>query len=247
MFELTSLILAASGVVLGIFAVVFGGTMFFTIPLMQALFPEATFGTIIGNAKVGSFFRSIGSTISTHKQIAYKDCIKLSAVAFIGTVIGASLIADLGQAWLFPAICIAILFALYAPKLAALVSPKSFHVVSFATGVYAGIFGAGIGILLVALLRLKYPEDSQIAFVKIQARFVEFLLVITAVVTHFLHGNLVAAIWIPWSAGALLGGYLGGIILNKVGAMTPKVQKALLYASFALAFLFAGLKFVESL
>ncbi|NBX66433.1 MAG: hypothetical protein EBQ96_05500 [Proteobacteria bacterium] len=128
-----------------------------------------------------------------------------------------------------------------------MVSPKSFHAVSFATGVYAGVFGAGIGILLVALLRLKYPEDLQIAFVKIQARFVEFLLVLTAVAMHFLHGNLVAAIWIPWSVGALIGGYVGGIVLKKLGTMSPQVQKALLYASFVLAFVFAGCKFLESL
>ncbi len=245
--DVNSLVLIPAGFILGIFAVVFGGTMFFTIPLMQVLFPQATFGVIIGNAKVGSFFRSIGSTVSTHKQIAYKDCAKLSVTAFIGTAIGASLIADLSQMWLFPAVCVAILFALYAPKLAAMVSPKSFHAVSFATGVYAGIFGAGIGILLVALLRLKYPDDAQIAFVKIQARFVEFLLVLTAVATHFLHGNLVAAIWVPCSIGAPLGGYVGGIVLKKLGTMAPHIQKALLYASFALAFVFAGYKFLESL
>ncbi|NBX66434.1 MAG: hypothetical protein EBQ96_05505 [Proteobacteria bacterium] len=114
--DVNSLLLVPAGFILGVFAVVFGGTMFFTIPLMQVLFPAASFGVIIGNAKVGSFFRSIGSTISTHKQIAYKDCLKLSVTAFIGTAIGASLIADLSQMWLFPAVCMAILFCVLCPK-----------------------------------------------------------------------------------------------------------------------------------
>jgi uncharacterized membrane protein YfcA len=135
--DVNSLILVTSGIILGVFAVVFGGTMFFTLPLMQMLFPEATFGQIVGNAKVGSFFRSIGSTLSTWRQIALIDCLTLSVLSFAGTILGTSFIADLDQAWLFPAVCAAILFAFFAPRLARLVTPRTFHVVSFLTGLYA--------------------------------------------------------------------------------------------------------------
>ncbi|MCB1537379.1 MAG: TSUP family transporter [Rhodospirillales bacterium] len=245
MWEIESWLLVPAGFVLGIAAVVFGGTMFFTIPLMQALFPQAGFGVIVGNAKTGSFFRSIGSTVSTHSQIAYRQNLKISTLALVGTVIGASAIAQLSQIWLFPAVVVSIMLAVWAPRLAPFISEKTFHAAAFLIGIYAGLFGAGIGVLLLALLRLKFPDDADIAFVKIQARFVEFLLVISAVVTHWLHGNLVAAIWVPWSAGALVGGYTGGLMLNRLGGLSPRVQKSVLYASFALAFCVAGYQFVS--
>ncbi|NCC21547.1 MAG: sulfite exporter TauE/SafE family protein [Alphaproteobacteria bacterium] len=228
------LIFLAGGLV-GILSVIVGGGMFFSIPFLQWLFPGAPTGVIVGNLKAGSFFRGIGSTWSTFREIDFAQNLKISASAFVGTVVGASIIADISPNWLFPAIVFAGALSLAAPKIAQWISHRHFHVASLLTGFYAGILGAGIGILLIALLRLKYPEDADIAHVKIQARFVEWVLVIVAVITHAVHGNLVAAIWIPWSLGSLLGGFAGGSGLKKLVHLSGRTQKIVLYITIALA------------
>lgn len=239
-YDMIFLIILAA--LVGVFAVVIGGAMFFAVPVLQLYFPEASFGALVGNMKVGSFFRSITSTISTFKHIDFLANFKLSAIGFIGTIIGASLISNLDQTWLFPAIIAAVLLAVYAPKLTKYVTPRIFHVACFLTGLYAGLFGAGIGIILIALVRLKYPEDEQIAHVKIQARFIEWLFVISAVVTHIMHGNIIAAIWVPWSIGMLIGGYFGGMMLVTLGKMSGTIQKGFLYAAFVVAIVSTGWK-----
>lgn len=230
-----SLFIGIGAFFISIMAVLVGGSMFFSVPFIQFFFPASSFGVIVGNIKVGSFFRGLGSTASTYKYIDFKTLIPLFALAFIGTILGASMISNIDQIWLVPAIIIAIILALYAPVIANKISKETFGIASFGAGFYAGIFGAGIGLLLIALLRVKYPRDDQIAHVKIQARFAELLLVISAVITHLLHGNIVAQIWIPWSIGALVGGYVAGILLHKIGKLPGKVQTILLYAAFAIA------------
>jgi uncharacterized membrane protein YfcA len=92
------------------------------------------------------------------------------------------------------------------------------------------------------LLRLKYTHDDDIAHVKIQARFIEFVLGITAVITHWISGNLIAAIWIPWSIGSLAGGYVGGYALKMMTKLSGKVQKLVLRASYVLAIVTAAIK-----
>ena len=240
----TSQVLFGFGVLLGVVGVVVGGTMFFSVPLFLWLFPEASFGALVGNLKVGSFFRGIGSTLSTFKQIQWKSSLLISVPPFLATILGASFIANLDQKWMLPAVIIAVILAELAPKIAHLVSQKNFYIASSMTGVYAGVFGAGIGIILTALLRLKYPKDSDIALVKIQARFIEWVLVITAVVTHFLHKNLFLEIWLPWALGGLVGGVLGGLVLKKIGHASGHIQKLILRFSFALAILIALIKFL---
>jgi hypothetical protein len=238
-----ALFLAGAGFVLGAFSIVVGGGMFFSVPLMQWLFPGVTFGAIIGNIKVGSFFRSFASTVSTHSHIEYKQNFKLAAIGFIGATLGASTIANLDQRWLFPAIIVAVTLATVAPKLAHKITDKTYYFAAFLTGLYSGFFGAGVGIFMIALLRLKHPADTDIALVKIQARFVEWLMIITAMVTHLFHGNIIAHIALPWAAGSLLGGYYGGVLLKKMGRLPGKTQKYILYVAFGFALLVAGIKF----
>lgn len=240
-----SLILVICGIMIGILSVLVGGGAFFSAPLIQWLFPGVSLGAIVGNIKAGSFFRSIGSTITTHQHIQYKQNLKLSLIAIVGTLAGVSVIHDLSQKWLFPIIILAITVSIAAPRIAAHLGSKSFNAASFFIGFYAGFFGAGYGILMIALMRLKYPADEDIAFVKIQARFIEWLLATIAVIAHFLHGNLIVAIWIPWATGSIIGGVIGGIILKKLGSFSGRVQKSVLYISFAFALIVAGYHFFK--
>jgi uncharacterized membrane protein YfcA len=240
--EYQFLVLLIFGIAVGIYSVVIGGGMFFSVPFFQWMFPQLSFGAIIGNLKVGSFFRSIGSTVSTLKQIDYPLSFKISGIAFVATIIGAYTISGISQKWMLPAVIFAVLLAVLAPRLAKKVSNKSFHFTSFFIGLYAGVFGAGIGVLLIALVRLKYPDDTSIAHVKIQARFVEWILVITAVIVHITSGNLLMEIWLPFSIGALIGGFLGGETLKRLGKLSGRIQKTVLYFAFTVAILVAAYK-----
>ena len=99
---------------------------------------------------------------------------------------------------------------------------------------------------MIAILRLRYPDDTDIAFVKMQARFIEWFIATTAVVAHFYHGNLVASIALPWATGSVLGGFAGGAILKKLGSLPGYIQKYVLYTAFIFALLVAGYKFFTS-
>lgn len=231
----SALILIVLGFFIGVFSVIVGGGMFFSTPLFQILFPTLSFGTIVGNQKVGSFVRGFGSTWATRHDIQWRDCILYSVPIFIGTVFGASIITNLSQVWVLPALIVAIILSELSQKLADKITPNMFYGASLLTGLYSGFLGAGIGVLLVALFRLKHPDDTKIAHVKIQARAIEWLTGIVAVITHFIHGNLIFAIWILWSAGSLAGGIAGGKILKRIEYLPGSTQKTILRLSFAFA------------
>lgn len=236
-------VLVIGGVVGGIFAAVVGGGMFFSIPLFQLLFPGVSSGAIVGNIKAGSLVRGVGSMITTFRLIEFRKTLKITAIAFIGTLIGASIIADLDQRWLFFITIVAVIVAEAAPKIAKFVTPKRFTIASFLTGLYTGFLGAGSGILLVALLRLKHPVDADIGIVKANARFAETFLGISAVAIHFFHGNLIATLWVPWALGAFFGGILGGYILTYISALSGKTQKIILRVSFAVTIIVGAFAF----
>ena len=228
-------LLLVGGFVVGIFSVIIGGGFFVSVPLLQFLFPSVSYGAIIGNLKVGSFFRGIGSTLTNRKEIDWLANLLWSAPLVIGTVLGVMVIAHLHQRWMLPAIIAAITLSELAPWLAKRITKGSFYVASLATGVYAGFLGAGMGIILVALFRLKHPAVERIAHVKIQARFIEWLICIVAVIAHYFHGNLILALWLVWSVGSLAGGIAGGILLEKLGAMSRKIQKSALRLTYLVA------------
>jgi uncharacterized membrane protein YfcA len=238
-------LLLVGGFVVGIFSVVVGGGFFVSIPLFQALFPTVSYGAIVGNLKVGSFFRGIGSTITNRKEIDWLGNLLGSVPLVIGTVLGVMVIAALHQRWMLPAIIAAIALSELAPWLAKRITKGSFRAVSLATGAYAGFLGAGIGIILVALFRLQHPEDEKVAHVKIQARFTEWLIGIVAVIAHYFHGNLILALWLVWSVASFAGGLAGGVVLEKLGAMPGNIQKIVLRLAYLVAIAGALLPFLN--
>src|SRR5215475_1192333 len=97
-------LLLVGGFVVGIFSVMIGGGFFVSIPLWQFLFPSVSYGAIVGNLKVGSFFRGIGSTITNRNEIDWIENLLWSVPLVIGTVLGVMVIAHLHQRWILPAI-----------------------------------------------------------------------------------------------------------------------------------------------
>src|SRR5207244_2880847 len=146
-------LLLVGGFVVGIFSVIIGGGFFISIPLLQFLFPSVSYGAIVGNLKVGSFFRGIGSTITNRKEIDWLGNLLWSVPLVIGTVLGVMVIAHLHQRWMLPAIIAAIALSELAPWLAKHITKGSFQAASLTTGAYAVFLGAGLGII-----SLRSPE-----------------------------------------------------------------------------------------
>src|SRR4029434_159026 len=81
-------VLLVGGFVVGIFSVIIGGGFFISIPLLQILLPNVVYGAIVGNLKVGSFFRGIGSTITNRKEIDWLRNLLWSVPLVICTGVG---------------------------------------------------------------------------------------------------------------------------------------------------------------
>ncbi len=232
---MNELILIITGTIVGAISVVVGGGFFWSIPIWQLLFPEVSMGVLIGNLKVGSVFRGLGSTVVNRDQFDWKETIWLAWPMLIGTTIGVSVIAQLDQRWTIVGLVTAVLVTEYAEWLSKRVTQTHFIIGSLLMGLYAGFLGAGVGVIIVALLRLKHPADEKIARVKSQGRVLELFMGIIAVVAHFLHGNLVSSMWIWWSIGSVLGGVLGGKALLMLDKMDKKVQKFILRTAYVLS------------
>jgi hypothetical protein len=86
---------------------------------------------------------------------------------------------------------------------------------------------------------------ERIAHVKIQARFIEWLICIVAVIAHYFHGNLILALWLVWSVGSFAGGLAGGVLLEKLGAMSGKIQKSVLRLAYLVGIAGALLPFLN--
>src|SRR4029434_274436 len=97
-------LLLAGGFVVGIFSVIIGGGFFFSIPLLQLLFPSVSYGAVVGNLKVGSFFRGIGSTITNRKEIDWLGNLLWSVPLVIGRGVGVLVLWHLSPPWMLPAI-----------------------------------------------------------------------------------------------------------------------------------------------
>jgi uncharacterized membrane protein YfcA len=163
----------------------------------------------------------------------------------IGTVLGVSVIAQLDQRFILPFMILAIVLAEWGPFITKHVRKASFYVASVITGAYTGFLGAGSGFLILSLLRLRYPNDTQIAHAKIQSSFLEWFVGIVAVIVHFFHGNLMLELWLIWSAGSLIGGVVGAKLLRTMGRASGNVQKIILRLSFVIALIVSAVAFFK--
>ena len=235
-------ILIGAGILFSFWGSIVGGSSFFSVGLLQLLFPGAGFGVIIGNQKCSGLGRGLASVVVLWKEIEWKKIAPLMVFAAIGTVAGASVIAKLDAKWLLPAIIVAILFSELAPKVATKFSKYHFFGASSILGIYNGFLGMGAGIFILALLRTQWPQKSDIMHLHIQKRIVIVVLNVIAVIAHGLHGNLVFAMWVPFFIGNVIGGTASSYLLLRMRKLSGKVQHRLLYVSFAFALIVAAWK-----
>lgn len=232
-----SFVILIAAIAIGILGTTLGATMFISVPFWQLLFPHFSYGQILGNIKIGSFTRGLASTWSTRKNIRLKETLAPSILLAVGTILSSLFIANLDQKYLLIAVIVSIVVSELSPKIAHIITPHTRLIFSFLLGIYMGILGAGVSLLLVALMRTIYKSPDEIAIAKIQARFIETVGIVAATVILLFQGTFVFPYWIYWAIGSLIGGYIGGHILNKTTQVSAKQQHLFLILVYIAALL----------
>lgn len=226
---------------IGMYAILLGGALFLSLPLFQILFPGAYLGSIVGTIKVGSVFRNAMALYGGRELLtfSFKKTLRIALPLIIGTVIGSLGIVSLPQIFIIPILILAIAISEASNTLINVIPHSLYLLFSFLTGFYIGIFGAGSIISLVTLVQLKNTENKNIAQVRMEALLLEFLLAVLAVSIFFFVGRINITVAIAWTAGSLIGGYLGGRVIKHTGKFSTKTQKLFLRITFAVALLIA--------
>lgn len=227
-------IVVAAGVAAGVSNGVAGGGTFITFPTLLALGLPAltanittTVGVVPGSiGALGVFRHQLGD----HREILPRLVAPVVAGSLTGSLLLLSGSPDTFRSvvpWLIGAAT-----ALFA--VSPLVTRRLAHVSHdhparraglyggvFLISVYGGYFGAGIGIMLLAVLGLALPFEVK----ELQGLRNAIAVVITAVaaVVFALHGHLngadVVALWI----GTLVGGWLGALVVARLSPVAVRV------------------------
>jgi uncharacterized membrane protein YfcA len=91
----------------------------------------------------------------------------------------------------------------------------------FAVSIYGGYFGAGMGILLLAVMALALPfEIHEIQGLR---NAISFVINIVAALIFVVHGHLAWKYVAMLLVGTLIGGWLGAILLTKLSPMVVRL------------------------
>ena len=238
--------LSTLGFLFGFLASVFGNSLPLNLAIMQIILPQASFGVLVGTAKVGGIFRGTGMLIAVYKKINLKMIAWIWPSIAIGSVIGVSLIAHLEAKWIFPTLVVAYLIAEFSSKIANKISNKTLYQIAVLTGIYIGFLGAGMRAILMSFMRLKFPEDDKITLLKIHCSLTAWSTAFIAAIGHYYHGNIVWEYVLPFAGGCFFGGLIGGQVLKKFTLKSAKSQKWLTRASFGLGIIVSGYLFFQS-
>jgi len=201
-----------------------------------------TLGAIIGNIKPGSVFRNLSSLPPLWKHIGLKKTVPFVLPLALGSAVGAFGITHVTQEVVPFVLLFGLLVVEGAPLIAAYITTRTEMLSSFAVGAYGGIFGAGISLLIVALMRLRETDDSKLISVRADALFLETFLAAVSVSVFLFSGLISFPIALTWILGASLGGYLGGKLLNYTGKLSGDMQKNIVRIAFVIAILVAFTK-----
>ena len=156
----------------------------------------------------------------------YHDSAKTAAMAIIGAFIGAQINERLSDAAfrvvlliLVPAI--ALLMALHhnAPDRALPMTGKRLALcalIGLLVGAYDGFFGPGTGVLLI--LGFTWAAGMDTVTASGSSKVVNLASNVSALVAHFLNGNIVFALAVPAMACSAIGGYIGSWLAIRKGA-----------------------------
>jgi uncharacterized membrane protein YfcA len=219
----------------GLFAVVIGASQFLSIPIFQLFFPQMTLGAIVGNLRIGNMLRDAIALIPVRKDIKLASLWSYIVVICIGSVLGTLATANIPQWVLLPILLLAVMVTEAAPYISRYVHRHALTAAFFLTGVYYGIIGAGGSVISLAFLRIRFPSDKEIHAVRVHMLLLEFSAFAVSVAAFILTGKIDWRISLTWAAGAMIGGYVGGIVLKRTGKAKPKTQIILLRTVYVIA------------
>lgn len=229
------LILFLTAIPVGVFAVVIGASQFLSIPIFQIFFPWMAFGAIIANLRIGNMVRDAVALIPVRKDIRFASMGKYILAVCAGSVIGTVGVVAVPQWALLPILLFALLVTEAAPWISRHVHRHALLFAVFLTGIYYGVIGAGGSVIMLALLRVRFPKEGEIHTVRVHMLLLELFAFIVSVVAFILTGSLDWTISLVWGAGAIIGGYIGGKMLVRIGQTSSKSQKFWMRAVAAFA------------
>ena len=234
-------IIFVAGVVAGISNAIAGGGTFVTFPALLALGIPSLQANV--SSSVGVVPSNFGGVRGFRRELALHKTLfrELIPTCALGSVVGTALLF-LGSESTFRSVVpwligvATILFAL-APRLVKLLSKvrqhaeghhirrRSLFVGVFFGSIYGGYFGAGLGIILFAILALTLPFE----IFELQGLRVALGLVINTVaaVIFVIRGHLAVVAVLVLLVGTLIGGWLGTILIRR---LSPRVVRTLVIA-----------------
>lgn len=222
-------LLFVAGVAGGVINALAGGATLVTFPVMLA----AGMPPVVANAS------NAVAIAPGHLIAAFADREKLPAIgshiaallaiAVIGGIVGALLLLALpDRLFVLPVPALigfaTALFA-FAPRIAAWSearrrgaepSRRRGLIALAGASVYGGFFGAGLGIILTAVLSLAEPND--VRKVKVLKNLLATAISLAAIVIFILRGIVLWPQTLTMLLGAMLGGYAGGYLVRVLAA-----------------------------
>ena len=176
---------------------------------------SASFGTLVATVK---FFRS--------GKIMLRPALVAAAAAVLGAFAGAQINERMSDAAfrivllvLVPLIALLIFFRHSAPDRALPMTKTSLALcglIGLAVGAYDGFFGPGTGVLLI--LGFTWAAGMDTVTASGSSKIVNLASNISALIAHFLNGNILFSLAVPAMAMSAMGGYLGSWLAIRKGA-----------------------------
>ena len=176
---------------------------------------SASFGTLVATVK---FFRS--------GKIMLRPALCASVTAILGSFLGAQINERMSDAAfrtvmlvLIPGIALLMALRHNAPDRALPMTGKRLALcalIGLLVGAYDGFFGPGTGVLLI--LGFTWAAGMDTVTASGSSKVVNLASNVSALVAHFLNGNIVFALAVPAMACSALGGYLGRWLAIRRGA-----------------------------
>lgn len=236
----TWLILAAGGLVAGVFNTIAGGGSLLTVPLLVLMGLPATMAN--GTNRIGVVFQNLISTMRFRKEglDGLRGARPILLPIILGTLLGATLASRM-SAEIFRQLFGFAMLALLIPMLqqarpkspASHVEPRSRfwnHLIFFGIGLYGGAIQAGVGLLLIAALARSGLDLVRANVIKV---LVIGVLTLVAVPIFIVHGQVDWPFASALVVGFSLGGELGARAVVRGGERL--IRPILVFAVFVMA------------
>lgn len=145
------------------------------------------------------------------------------------------MVSHVTQTWIVPALLIGWIIVEYAEAVSRFITQRLRFALAYLVGMYGGVLGAGVSLLIVGLLRLETTDQGDIYKLRAHALLLETFFTSMAVLVFIFQGLVHWEIASVWIAGALIGGYIGGHLLAYTGKLSGALQQNILRAAFIFA------------